>query len=169
MKQNNKSNSKEVVPCSSLTNMRRRLHKGEDFIMLTEFETMEIAKKSSNTSTVYVSGPQKRPLFNSKNSVKSFPKNDLKILANELLKKNTCPLKALMIFNDNDDKEKLVQIDDMKVVTRNGKSSLKMVLSNKSLDSEGYFATNAISLSDVNVKTYKIVSFIFCQEFDCAM
>jgi len=116
---------------------------------------MEIVTKSSHKMTAYFSGLQTRPIEILNSSVKSFSKKNLKKVADEL-KKPTCPLKALLRFNNND--EKLAEINDVQFVTRNGVPTLKFLFSSENLESKGAYAKAAIHFNNLNNGDYHGVS-----------
>lgn len=127
-------------------------------ILCCEYGNMEIVKKSSHTITAYVSNLQERPLSISNDRVKSFSRSNLKKIADEL-KKPTCHLNALLQFH-NDDKEtqKLAEIQNVQIVTRNGVPFLRLELSSENLESKGDYAAAATHFDDLNDGDYKNVS-----------
>lgn len=137
-------------------------------ILRCEYRTMEIVKKSSHTITAYVSNLQERPLSISNDRVKSFSRSNLKKIADEL-RKPTCHLKALLQFH-NDDKEtqKLAEIQNVQLVTRNGAPSLKLTLLSENLESKGAYAAAATNFADLNDGDYKDVS-ILCWPYDLGL
>ena len=124
-----------------------------------EFEHMEIVEKSSHKMTAYFSDLKNRPLSISNSSVKSLSKNNLKKVA-DLLKKSTCPLKALVKFSN--DEEKLVELENTKLVTIKGVHALKIELSSENFDATGSYAKNATSFNSLNNGDYENVSIQIC-------
>jgi hypothetical protein len=130
-------------------------------ILCCEFGNMEIVKKSSNKMIAYVTNPKKRPLNISNNDVSSLSKNNLKKVAHEL-KKSTCPLKArLQFYNDI---EKLAELENTTLVTRNGVHALRIQLSSENYDANGSYAKNVTSFIDLKNGNHNDVT-ILCWPF----
>jgi hypothetical protein len=105
---------------------------------------MEIVKKSSKKMTAYVSNLEDRPLYISDGDVKSSSKSNLKKVADVL---SSYPFKA--VIQVSNDKEKVAELENTKLVTRKGVNALKLELSSENLDATGLYAKNTTSFNDL--------------------
>ncbi len=153
-----------VPTLPSFTDRRNPYFRGGRLISISG--QMRIHKKSSHKMTAYFSDLKQRPLSISSNHVESFSKKNFKKVADEFdeLKKSTCPLIAVLRFDNND--TTFAEINDVQFVIRNGVPALKLdfVL----LESKGAFAIAATSFNNLNNGDYEDVS-ILCWPYDLGL